>query len=359
MKDKKILIFHPSINEHPTNNEYTKNIYEMLQTKYDVKSLEWFIKHLFNKNIKGIYLNWYENTIGPDIMLVQKIQYFLKYCLLLAAKAKKCKIYFVVHNKTPHGMNKNSVCYKYAVKPFLTKCLNIADHIIVLCRPTEKYIKGEFKVKQLHKKLCFIPHGKYTKYKCDLNFYRKKYQIEKDELVFCFVGKMDRYKNIDIVIKSFYEAKICGKLLLAGKCDEEYRNKISVLIQDTNVICDYRFVSDEEMSAIMQVADAVVLPYDNTSMNSGIMINSFSNGTTVIGTDIEMLQDYPHDLVYGYTYSNEQEHIEALARAMKTAEVDFKTDILKQKGKKLETMVNNDNTWEVVQRKLLKIVNME
>ena len=101
------------------------------------------------------------------------------------------------------------------------------------------------------------------------------------------------------------------------------------------------------------MADAVVLPYENTSINSGMMINAFSNGTTVIGTNVEMLQDYGSDVVYGYSYSNTGQHIAALAEAMRRAERDGKGK-LSAKGHKLEELMNLCNEWSKVEEALLK-----
>lgn len=357
MKNKRIIVFHPDINVHKTRNEYTHKVYSILEEKYDVRSLEWFIAHPFNKDIVCIYLNWYENTIGKDVFLIQKLQYSIKYAILCFAHIRRIKIIYVIHNKTPHNLLVTSELYQNIVKKFMEKSLNLVDIIIELCEHTTVYLENGFRIRNLRNKIRFIPHGKYTKYDCGIEKYLSKYGIKRDELLFCFIGQMDKYKNIDLIIEAFYESCVKAKLLLVGKCLNDYKDYLESIIKDNSIIRDYTFVSDEDMSGIMQAAHAIILPYENTSINSGIMINAFSNGTTVIGTNIEMLQDYPQNLVYSYSYGNRKEHIQALSNAIRLAEDDFQKGAIKEKGNRLESIMNEKNTWEDIKLKLLSIID--
>ncbi len=350
---KEILVFHPDINVHKTNNEYTKRIYSILADEYEVRSFEWYIKHPMSK-VYAMYLNWMENTIGRDTVVIQKIQYALKMATLRWAHARGAKIFYVVHNKTPHSLARKSEIYQKATKSFIMRALQMADTIVELCEHTEAYISSEFGMLDIHRKMALIPVGKYTKYDCDLQQYREKYGIKPKELVFAFVGKMDKYKNIDIILEAFYMSGVDAKILLVGKINPEYEGAIRKLILDDKVITNFSFVTDQDMSGLMQMSDAILLPYENTSINSGIMINAFSNGTTVIGTDIEMLQDYDDELVYSYSYTDRYEHVNALSKAMKRAARDGK-EHLEQNGRKLEEIMNLYNDWSIVRKALLDV----
>lgn len=356
MKSKDIVVFHPDIYKTETDNEYTKNICNVIKSRYDIKSVMWFIKHPFDSRVRCLYLNWYENTKTEKSFLVQWISYQIKLIALRIAHIRKIRVVYVVHNKIPHALNKNSKIYRRCTKPFMKKALRLSNTVVGLCNETEQYLKVEYEIKDIAKKMYILPHGKYKKYECNLNKIRKRYGISDKELLLTSVGRMDKYKNIDVIIRAFYKANIKGKLLLVGKCDEEYKSHIEKLIKESSVICDFRFVSDEDMSGIMQTADAVLLPYTYTSLNSGIMINAFSNGTTVIGTNIGMLKDYPAELVYGYDYSDKKEHVEALSNAMKCAAADFEAGTLKKKGKKLQEKMDKENDWDMVGDMLMNIL---
>ena len=356
MKNKRILVFHPDINKHKTSNEYTKKVYSILNKNYDVKSLEWFISHPLSNDVVCIYLNWYENTIGNENFGIQKLQYTMKLAILRFAHFRGIKIIYIIHNKAPHSILITSELYQRAVKPFIEKTLNLADVIGELCEHTTQYLENEFKIINLRSKIRYIPHGKYTKYACDIEEYLNKYGIKKGELLLAFVGQMDKYKNIDVIIEAFYQSGIKAKLLLVGKCINDYGKYLESIIMDDSIIRDSIFLTDEDMSGIIQAAHALILPYENTSINSGIMINAFSNGTTVIGTNIEMLQDFPQNLVYSYSYTDKKEHIQALSNAIRMAETDFVQGRLKEKGHRLEKIMNEQNTWEYVELKLLSAI---
>ena len=60
---RKILVFHPDINVHKSFSYYTKSVYDILSENYEVKSFEWSLTHLFNKNIEVLFLFWFENLI--------------------------------------------------------------------------------------------------------------------------------------------------------------------------------------------------------------------------------------------------------------------------------------------------------
>ncbi len=352
----KKIVFHPDINAHKTNNDYTKKMYALLQELGEVVSLEWYMKHPSAKDVQCLYLNWFENTVKGTNAIIQRLQYGMKLSLLKKAKKKNVKIVYVIHNKTPHNVEKASSLYQKIVKPFMEKSLNLADVVVELCEHTESYLESEFHVPDLHQKMKLVPHGKYEQIPCDLSTYREKYQIAEGEMVFCFVGRIDRYKNVDLVIKAFYESQVQGKLIIAGSCEESYQEQLKALVQDSQVVCNFSRISDEEMSAILQISDATILPYEKTSINSGVMINAFSNGATVIGTDVEMLQDYSDELVYGYDFDTKEDHLKNLAKKMLEAFEDHKQGNLSRKGEALRERMEKENSWEIVREKLMKLM---
>lgn len=341
-----ILIFHPDINTHKTSNENHIKTYECLSKVKDVKSFEWFLKHPFHKNIDTMFLNWYENTLKNKKNFIQKIQYFVKKLILLFAKARNIKIYYAFHNKTPHNIKKESGLYKKTVRPFMAFCLKKADRVVILSKGSVRYLQKEFPEVELKDKIFYIPHGTYTKHEYDPEELKKKFNLN-EGLLFVCLGQISTYKNTDIAVKSFVKANIKGTFLVAGKGDEDYVQKLKEEGND-NVIIYPNFITDEEYSGLMQMADIAVLPYETTSLNSGVMFNAFSNGTSVAGTKIEMMEDFSEELVYGYTYHSKDEHVLELARAMKKAEADYNDGTLKDKGRQLEELIRKDNNWEKI-----------
>ncbi len=83
---------------------------------------------------------------------------------------------------------------------------------------------------------------------------------------------------------------------------------------DKNIILDFRYLSDMELNELLVITDVVVIPYVNeSSMNSGVMIQAFSCGKTVIVSDFAMARDYSLQSFFmdilSHWKSNEKKHI--------------------------------------------------
>lgn len=348
---KKILIFHPDIYKHKKASIYTKHIYALLQSVYYVKSLEWFVCHPFCKGIYGICLFWYENPIGRHSSLVLlKTQYMVKSLILLFAKKRKIKIIYAVHNRTPHSLTDSKQIMVY--RSFMADVLKKSDSVIVLNKSTYSFLAEEMGVSLPEAKITYLPVGISPKYRTDIGQIRCKYNLGDEDIVFCSIGKIDPYKNIDKIVRAFKYGNLPAKLIIAGKCDEKYQYVINQLIgTDNRIITKFEYLSDEEMAGIMSISDAAILPYEKTSSNSGIMMDAFTNGTTVIGTAIDMAKDFPSELLYTYDFANDDEHIEMLFAGMQRAVRDGK-NVLKDKGKQLREYVERENNWKIVEEKL-------
>jgi len=315
----------------PNNNDnlYTYNVRRLLKSKQiDTLPIKKILlsPNLFKK-CKIINLNWYENVDGF-------FGFFFRSMLLSFLKLSHIKIIYTLHNKTPHSMNSR----KYGKKIMKKLCI-ISDAIIGLCPETEEIIK-QISPPSVGK-LTIIPHPNYIhNYKLDKTNDRLKYGLDNDDIVFMFFGKILPYKNIEILIESFKDLKKeNAKLLIIGSADnEQYKNQILEMVgEDKNIICDFRFVPDEEIPALYQTADITVLPYNKTSsLNSGALYLSFSLKRTVVCPDIGTIKALTErDFVYDYSY-NGDEHFKQLSICLDRVYSDYMSnrDCLKDKGVK-------------------------
>lgn len=354
--EKNIALFYPDINIHKSHNLYLNNIYRLIGNHYEIRPLEWFFKHMFSRKISICYLNWYENFTGNKCLFIQYFIYIFKILLLLLFKIKRIKVIFVYHNKVPHNIKQESKFYRFVLKRFLRRYLKFANKIIVLSHKSTDYIIKEFNYSK-NNKIFFVRHGKFEKYSMNTNV-REKYNLKDNELVFSFIGSMNEYKNIDIIIKAFKKANIDSKLLLIGKSSDTYYKVLQDLISnDDRIILDNSYIKDEiEFSADIQASNIGVLPYDYTSLNSAMMINYFSNGVPVITSDIAMTYDFDELLFYKYEFSNEENHISNLCNEMKKAYSDFLEGKLDNKGKMLQKIMEEDYSWDEVEKELINAI---
>lgn len=113
-------------------------------------------------------------------------------------------------------------------------------------------------------------------------------------------------------IEVFQKMKVKhAKLLIAGApVDVRYARKIKAMCKsEQNIILDMNYLSDLKLDTIIGLSDVILLPYKNkSSANSGLMIQSFSRGKTVIAPDICMAIDLAQYQFF-YMYRNSLEEV--------------------------------------------------
>ena len=98
----------------------------------------------------------------------------------------------------------------------------------------------------------------------------KLYGIKNDEFVLLFVGRINKLKNIDLIINSLRKVKSKYKMLFVGSGqDEDYlKNKINKYNLSDRVIMCGRVKDREELTAYYARADLFLFPsfYDSNSL---------------------------------------------------------------------------------------------
>jgi len=281
-------------------NEFQTYLVDILSKKYKVcGDLTMPMDIAGMLDTKAIFLNWVEEKLDGKM----KLQLLL--CQLMGAK-----IVWVFHNRQPHDMKSDSKAVEN-MKWLADKC----DIIWLLSKNSRKYIPDR---ERNQKKAIFIPHILYRSRagQITLSDIRLKYGISDQNFVFLIFGLIRPYKNIESGIEAFQNLGLSGaKLIIAGNpINSSYARKIKQLCEDReNIILDLQYISNTLLDGIIGISDVVVLPYhDGSSMNSGVMIQAFSNGKPVISPDICMARDFAGK-GFLYRYRN------SLEKAMKAA----------------------------------------
>ena len=165
-------------------------------------------------------------------------------------------------------------------------------------------------------------------------------------------GIIRPYKNIEGGIKAFQNLRLSNaKLLIAGNpSDSNYAEKIRKMCQgDKDIILDLRYISNAMLDHILDISDIVVMPYHGgSSMNSGVMIQSFSEGKTVITPDICMARDMASaKIMYIYKSSLEKTMLKAYHNG-KLAN--------RQMGERAKEYVYQNNNRETVKEQLYRML---
>ena len=178
-----------------------------------------------------------------------------------------------------------------------------------------------------------------------------------------FIGQVKKYKNIELLIKTFKDSKLEKDgfiLLICGKCsDKEYKEELQK-ISNKNIFFDFNFIKDEEMEAYLRNSQIIVAPYNKkSSLNSGTLWMCMSYSKTMILPLIGCVKDIKNydNLLYTYDYDDEREHYDALLECLLKVKLDINTDanILDKKGIKSYEYIVKNQTWEAFKEKWINL----
>jgi glycosyltransferase involved in cell wall biosynthesis len=121
-----------------------------------------------------------------------------------------------------------------------------------------------------------------------------------------FFGKVRKYKGLDVLLDAMPKvlSKMECKLIVVGEfydSIEKYQQQIRRLDLESHVHIDNRYVPNEEVAAIFERADVLVLPYVSASQ-SGVARIALSNGLPVIASRTGGLSETVIDQVNGLLF---------------------------------------------------------
>ena len=339
---KKKIVFYPY---EASDNEYIVIMRNILEEKAEIIDYRIAKLGLISlSHIQCIYLNWIENDwLFEDELFIRR------------AKKNKVKIIWVFHNKIPHDIKFDEIKRKKDVIRCIIEC---STYIIIHSKSSRNYLLeyGE----DLDNKIVFIPLVNYKNIYEDLGGdIRKKYGIEKKTILFGVFGMIRPYKNIELLIDIFKEKEFeKNKLIIIGKTtDFNYFKTLQIKAENTNnIIIRNKYISPIEMGSYLNAIDIMILPYNTiSSMNSSAMILAFSYGKTVVISNIAMSDEYEEELIYKYKYQNTYEHYTALKKQLLKVIYDGREGV-SNKGKKLELLVEKNNSLSIVKNAILKLI---
>ena len=329
---------------YPANNH--ENQYINIQEKAIRKAgvdVTYSLKDFFSTDF--LLLNWYE-TLGGN----PKLDYLKKCIKVFLFVLFQKKIFWVIHNKHPHAKYSNDPSIEHSLK-LMKKLLKVSSRIIILCDETLEVLKSLCKNDSLYcKKIYKIPHPNY------IDMYPQSEGIKNIEgLKFLYVGQVNKYKNVDLLISVFNELQQENIFLtVAGNCkDRNYVTELESTIKNKNISCDFRFIPDEELVSYINMTDILVLPYSlESSLNSGTIFLAFSYSKTVISPLIGTLKEYGSDnsFFYTYEYGTVEEHRSQLLTTIKSVLADYfsNPELIQKKGMQAYNHVAEHNSLEKI-----------
>lgn len=240
---------------------------------YDVQPTNFaFVKHLLASPRQAVViLNWVEDRVyGRSYKTT--VQYFFKMiALVIFAKFFARKVVWIKHNFRPHNSSGSTKRFSFLCRLFAL--LGISPVSL------ESYFKSPSLVHPL--------------YKSDekLVEYMQCCEVDSANDVL-FFGGIKPYKNLHLVLDDW---PVSLPLKIAGKCsDPAYTLELETIIKERglNVAWDNRFLTTEELNALLQASKFVLLPHsDGTMISSGSFYHAIGEGCNILTNESEFGRD--------------------------------------------------------------------
>ena len=328
---KKILMFPQKRTER---NSYLGNLTEQISGCFDVvgfnEALKSDLKSFLFYDI--VHFNWLENIRGKNIFRAL-VNFVIRFFTLVYFRARGKPIVWTAHNKIAHCRGKGEAFSRIMMR-YLMKW---SARIHVLCEESYNEIPD---LKQYKDKVVCVPHGDYIgDYPESQVNIHEKYGIDSAKKIILFVGVIDAYKNVDLLIRSFCKSNIVENdfvLLVCGACpDRAYKERlVKEMGNKKGIYLDFNFVPTELMDAYLHQCTLMVAPYDKeTTLNSGTLWMAFSYAKTIICPEIGCVRSIgdADKMMYCYDYDTEDSHGRALESALARVAKDFSDGLLKEK----------------------------
>lgn len=140
-----------------------------------------------------------------------------------------------------------------------------------------------------------VPHGVFTIYR---RWQQPEWQEKPDSIL--FFGRMYPYKGLDVLLRAIphiREAVPGARVIVAGRGPELVRLKTE--LEQTQVACYDRFVSNEEVARLFTETAVVVLPYQEASQ-SGVAALAYAFGKPIVATEVGALPEMIENGQTGY-----------------------------------------------------------
>lgn len=319
-------------------NSYISSIIQAIKTSSPNVKIEKFprskeiLKGNFDFDVA--WLNWYENLPSKKFYFFKSL--ITQFLVLKKLKKSGIKIYTVFHNKQPHQSLFPTLNLK-----FYKSLLRNSDKIIILSDRSREYIKNLIGESQLEK-IVKISHPSYK-----INYNNHKISLDK-KFTALFFGQLKPYKNIELIIQLAKNHPNIN-FIIAGKPYTELYSKelINACEPLSNLKLILQYLKDEDIEKLSANSNIILLPYNiKSSLNSGSLFHSLSMGNNVIIPKIASVEEFSNmNLIYHYSYENEENHYQMLEQKLIEAYNDFTEhpDLYLKKSNILQEEVNTFN----------------
>lgn len=271
-----------------------------------------------------VHFHWPDGYINHKSLFKAIQRALLLSLILLIVKIKGTRIVWTVHNVAPHDAF-HPTYSQFFMRWFAKQC----DGLIFMSEESKATFFNLYACKD-NIQYAIIPHGHYrNSYPApiDKTLAKSKLCLPQEKHVLLFFGMIKPYKNIDLLMELFAQAKLYDYILVvAGNTDsEELKEKLKKHAKNPNIHLFLQFIPDDKLHIYLSAADTVILPYKSI-LNSGALLLALSFNKPVIaphmGAFVSLQQELGRKWIYSYagdlevsSLKNALRHLEAQDRS--------------------------------------------
>ena len=201
------------------------------------------------------------------------------------------KVVFTVHDVIPHRWLFPRFARRLEIG-ILWACYHVANHLIVHHSDAKRELEKRFGIRP--DRISIIPHGSFS-----LGAEPLPMPTGEAERVVLLFGAIRENKGIHLAIKAVQQLrreghgvilKICGPSCMSEQLYWE-RCKELIASNPDGIIVSERYISDTELSGIIERSHFFLLPYTEFHSQSGVAALALSNGRPIIATQAGGLMD--------------------------------------------------------------------
>ncbi|GGY74408.1 peptidase M14 [Cellvibrio zantedeschiae] len=309
-------------------NPYNALLYSNMKafTRAHTKNLvhEYSHKKAILEKFDIVHFHWPDGYINQKNIFKALQRSILLSFILMIVKLKGSKIVWTVHNVAPHDAFHPRYSQAF-MRWFARQC----DGLIFMSEESKATFFSLYNCKEnIH--YAIIPHGHYRNSypdPIDQAAAKNHLGLPQNKQVLLFFGMIKPYKNIDLLMELFTQAKLFDYVLVvAGNTDSpELKERLKQHAKNPNIHLLLQFIPDDRLHIYLSAADAVILPYKSI-LNSGALLLALSFNKPVIaphiGAFVSLQQELGRKWIYSYAedlevgaLKNALRHLEAQDRS--------------------------------------------
>ncbi len=287
---------------NPYNALLYSNINSLIRAHKKNTVQEYSHKKAMLEKYDIVHFHWPDGYINQKSIFKTLQRSLLLSIIVMVLKLKGSRIVWTVHNVAPHDAYHPSYSQMF-MRWFAKQC----EGLIFMNEESKATFFSLHSCKE-NVQYAIIPHGHYRNSyppAIDQALAKSKLGLPQNKQVLLCFGMIKPYKNIDLLMKLFTQAKLFDYVLvIAGNTDSpELKEKLTLYAKHPNIHLFLQFIPEDQLHIYLSAADTLILPY-KAILNSGALLLALSFNKPVIaphiGAFVSLQQELGRKWIYSY-----------------------------------------------------------